>query len=322
MNRIRTTPALWALLLTLCAPVAGWADVIERAFDVEPGGRFVLDTDRGSVEVKTTDDARVTVRVERRVRSGSAEETDHEVRFDQRGQEVSVRGETERGFLGLRSSRLEVRYTVTVPRRFDVRLDTAGGDVTVTDLEGELFAHTSGGDLVLGRILGAVDASTSGGDIELSGSTVEATLRSSGGDLRIGDVDGKVDAHTSGGNVRIDRAGGNVTASTSGGDITVGEVRGAIDARTSGGDVVAMLATQPESDCRLSTSGGRVEVRLAAGIGADVDAYTSGGALELDLPLTVRGTLGKSRVQGEVNGGGPLLTLRSSGGDIVVRGLD
>ncbi|MEZ5331969.1 MAG: DUF4097 family beta strand repeat-containing protein [Thermoanaerobaculia bacterium] len=322
MNRTRTASAVAALLLALCRPVASAADVIERTFDVEPGGRFVLDTDRGSVEVKTTEEARVGVRVERRVRSGSARETDHEVRFDQRGSEVSVRGETDRGLLGLRSSRLEVRYTVTVPRRFDLRLDTAGGDITVTDLEGDLAAHTSGGDMALGRIFGAVDASTSGGDVELSGSTVEATLRSSGGDLRIGDVDGRVDALTSGGDVRIDRAGGDVTASTSGGNITVGEVRGAIDARTSGGDVIATLTTQPESDCRLSTSGGSVEVRLAAGIGAEVDAYTSGGELELDVPVTVRGKLSKSRVEGRVNGGGPLLTLRSSGGDIVVRGLD
>lgn len=322
MNRMPRPVPVFALLLALCWPGSGRADVVERSFDVQPGGSLTLDTDRGSIEVTTTEAPRVTVRVEREALDGSLDEQDHEVELEQRGPDVSIRGETARSALwGWRSSRLRVRYTIVVPRRYDLDLETSGGDIAVADLDGEVRARTSGGDLVLGRIAGPVTATTSGGDVELSSSTGPATLRSSGGDIAVGDVDGAVDAHTSGGDVRIERAAGDVAVSTSGGDISVAEVHGAIDARTSGGDVTATIATQPRSDCRLSTSGGRVEVRLAADLAADVDAYTSGGRLELDLPLTVRGTISRTRVEGTLNGGGPRLTLRSSGGNIVVRGL-
>jgi DUF4097 and DUF4098 domain-containing protein YvlB len=312
---------LCALLLTPCWSAAVRADVVERSFDVRPGGTLRLDTDRGSIEITTVEAPRVTVRVERESRSGSIDVEDHRVELEQNEADVVVRGDTERGLFGWRSSRLHVRYLVTVPSRYDLDLETAGGDITVSDLEGEVRARTSGGDLVLGRVDGPVTASTSGGDVELTASSVSATVRSSGGDLRIGDVQGRVDAHTSGGNVWIEHAAGDVVASTSGGDISVAQVRGAIEARTSGGDIVATIAVQPIADCSLSTSGGRVEVRLAADLAADIDAHASGGRLQLDLPLTVRGAISRSRVEGTLNGGGPRLTLRSSGGDILLRRL-
>ncbi|MGH9464007.1 MAG: DUF4097 family beta strand repeat-containing protein [Thermoanaerobaculia bacterium] len=310
-----------ALALTLAAAAAARADVIERSFEVAPGGTLTLTTDRGDVTVTAVDGTTVRVRVERLARAGSSVE-DHQVAFEPSGSDLTVRGETARGGLwGWRSVRLGVRYAVEVPRRYHLELDTAGGDVSVGPVEGELRAETSGGDVTLGEIAGPVWAHSSGGDVRLEGATEHARLETSGGDVEIGAVEGPVEARTSGGDIRIERARGDVDAETSGGDIEIEELFGAIQAHTSGGDVVARLAVQPQSNCRLSTSGGDVVVQLADSIAVEIDASSSGGSVSVEMPVTVSGTLSRGRLEATLGSGGPLLHLRTSGGDIEIRKL-
>jgi DUF4097 and DUF4098 domain-containing protein YvlB len=112
---------------------------------------------------------------------------------------------------------------------------------------------------------------------------------------------------------------GNVVARTSGGGIHVDDVMGSIDARTSGGSVTARISRQPEDDCRLTTSGGSVTVSLAKDIRVDVDASTSGGRVSTDFPVTLRGEISKRSLRAKINGGGPELYLRTSGGSIHIR---
>ena len=123
------------------------------------------------------------------------------------------------------------------------------------------------------------------------------------------------------GSITIDRSGGSVVAKTSGGSVTVNEVLGSIEASSSGGSVKARISSQPLADCRLTTSGGRVEVSLAGPIAVDLDAKTSGGRVHLEMPVTIQGDVSKTRVRGSINGGGPQLYLRTSGGSIYVKEL-
>ena len=60
---------------------------------------------------------------------------------------------------------------------------------------------------------------------------------------------------------------------------------------------------------------------LAPNIAVDLDAHTSGGGVNSDLPITVMGHVSEDSLNGKVNGGGPKLVLRSSGGGIHVRKL-
>jgi len=71
----------------------------------------------------------------------------------------------------------------------------------------------------------------------------------------------------------------------------------------------------------LSTSGGKVVATVDKAVAFHLDASTSGGDVEADgLTITIEyGGQGKSRLAGDVNGGGPLLKLHSSGGDVVVK---
>jgi DUF4097 and DUF4098 domain-containing protein YvlB len=302
-------------------------DTIKKSFQVGPGGRLTLETDRGSIEVKTVDSNTLEVEVNRKVYALDREKADEilkdfDIEFTQRGNDLHIRGEFKRprpSFWGWRRQRLRLHYLVSVPKKYNVDLKTAGGSISIDDLEGEVRSKTSGGSLRFGHIQGPVWGRTSGGSIRLADCIGRADIKTSGGSISIGEVDGDIVVHTSGGSIRIDRATGSVMAKTSGGSITVEEVMGEIEARTSGGSVVARITRQPQKNCLLRTSGGNVVVYLADNIAVDVDAETSGGYIKTELPITVQGKVGKTKLQGKMNGGGPELFLRTSGGNIHLR---
>ena len=278
---------------------AAMADDIRRNFDVGAGGTLVIDTNPGKIDVRT-DGRDVQIEV---LRDGERSD-EFEVSFEQDGNEVRVRGEWPEEMSSRRArSKVKIEYRITIPQQFDLDLSTSGGSIRVDDLEGKIRAQTSGGSLKFGFVRGQVDADTSGGSITLEGAGADATLDTSGGSIRVGEVAGDLRANTSGGSIRIAGVNGNVNASTS------------------GGSVEATLLQQPTSDCRLSTSGGTVTLRMAGEFAVDIDASSSGGNVRSDFPLDGK-TKSKRRLSGSINGGGPLMRLRSSGGGVRIRRAD
>ena len=302
---------------------------IERSFQTTPGGRLTIDADRGSIEIRTADRDQVDVKIERKVKRGkkwSVEEVleDFTITFDHGDAGVTIsakHGEKSRWRWNRERSRLQVKFVITVPQWYNVDLKTLGGNISVEDLEGEVRSQTAGGNLRIGRIRGPVWGKTAGGNIKVEGTEGDAEVKTSGGGITIGNVAGKVDAKTAGGSIRIDRATGSVNARTYGGNITVEEVMGSINAKTLGGSVKAYLSRQPEGDCSLETAGGNVTAYIVEDIAVEVDAKTPGGRVSSDIPVAtvVQGKINKNELQGTINGGGPLLKLRTYGGSIRLR---
>ena len=329
-GKFQIMPILQCVLFTTTAIAdAVVEDNIERSFQVAPSGRLTIDADRGSIEVRTANRDLVDVKIERKIKENgkwSAEEVleDFVITFDHNDDGVTIRAKYDRENhrrWNRERNRLKIKFLITVPQRYNVDMKTSGGDISVEDLEGEVRSQTSGGGLRFGSIKGPVWGRTSGGGIKLEGTQGDAEVKTSGGGITIGNVEGAVEAVTSGGSIRIDRAVGSVNAKTSGGGITVEEVVGNINAKTSGGSIKTYISRQPEEDCSLETSGGNVTVYLVEGIAVDVDARTSGGHVSTDVPIAVvvQGKINRNRLQGAINGGGPLLKLRTSGGSIHLR---
>ncbi len=296
----------------------------EKSFSVKPGGWLELQADFGSVEVRSWPQNEVKVEVrkwveDRHHRSAKELFEDYEIRYNQTDRGVSIVAEMRgRGFFH-NNDGLQVEFRLTVPKQYNLDLNTSGGSIDVDDLVGEARVKTSGGSLSLGRIEGPVDANTSGGSIELRQAKGKVLARTSGGGITLGEVSGDVDVETSGGSIEVDGAAGNLRAHTSGGGVSLRGLQGNVDASTSGGSLEAEILKQLDAPCELETSGGGVVVYLARDIKLDIDAYTSGGEVESDLPITVQGKFGEGKLRGKLNGGGPLLTLRTSGGDIELR---
>ena len=300
---------------------------VQSSYDVGAGGTLRIEASFGSIEVNTSSSNRVDVKVVRQVRDRFEDDeaqiiSEHQVEISQSGNDVIIAtmvsdAARDRWNDDYNTTPLRVRFEISVPRSYNVDLDTRGGNISVDDLDGEVNAETAGGNLEFGAINGTVWARTAGGNIKLAGSSGTAVVRTAGGNIEIGDVDGDVEAETSGGSIHIDHAGGEVRAKTSGGNITVDEVGGTIEAHTSGGNVSANITRQPAGDCRLSTSAGTVTVTLASGIGVDIDASTSIGGVSIDFDVDGRVT--RNSISGSINGGGPQLHLRTSAGRIRIR---
>ncbi|HWL15473.1 MAG TPA: DUF4097 family beta strand repeat-containing protein [Opitutus sp.] len=306
---MKTFPLLIAAGLWAALPLAASAEierVVEKSFNVQPGGTLSVETSGGSIRVETAQTSQVNVVAKQRIRASSEAEADRllkdlDLTIEQNGNDVRARAKLN----GIKWGRqpVQVDFVVSVPTRYHADLRTSGGNVDVGDLDGRLQARTSGGNVTLGRITGDVDAGTSGGDV------------------RLAEGKGRVKLGTSGGNIRVQRAGGHTELDTSGGNIEIESVEGSIQADTSGGNVRAGIRGPLQGDCVLGTSGGQVRVTVDKTAAFNLDASTSGGDVEAEgLTITIeRGGSGKSRLAGKVNGGGPLLKLRSSGGDIDVK---
>ncbi|MYA17960.1 MAG: DUF4097 domain-containing protein [Gammaproteobacteria bacterium] len=310
---MRQASAYTASVVVALMATGAVAETEQRSFEASAGGRFVLDADWGRVEVETWDRDAVDVVVERTDELESLE-------FDEQEGTVSVRARRkERGVFGWFRSDDAPLFQVSVPRRFDLDLTTAGGKIDIADIDGEVVARTAGGSLVVGEVAGSVHGRTAGGSIRIADATGAVDVGTSGGTIRLGRVGGPVHARTTGGSIHIDDALGSVSAHTTGGSIRLGHVGGTLDAKTTGGSIRATLARQPEGDSRLRTTGGSIELAVSEDVGVDIDARTTGGRVSSDLQTEVPVSQSKSALVSEVNGGGPKLTLRTTGGSIRLR---
>lgn len=300
-------------------------EIIEESFDIAKGGLITLDADLGSIVIEGGGGSEVVVSIIKGVNNVNQRNAQelfdrYEVSFDERGRGLEIRGDYDkpRGRMNYRNS-LKVHYELLVPEDVELDIKTAGGSIHVENIAGDVNLHTSGGSLQLRDLAGEVIAKTSGGSIQGRNLGNYVDLHTSGGSINIDGAQGALDAKTSGGSINIADVDGPVEAQTSGGTIRLREIAGAVNARTSGGSIEAEIIGQPEDDMRLQTSGGSVTIHLDDNVRADIDAKASGGTVSTDFPVTVRGTLKKTQLQGEINGGGPMLTLRTSGGSVRIR---
>jgi DUF4097 and DUF4098 domain-containing protein YvlB len=232
---------------------------MEKNLPLLPGGAFTLETEAGAVTVVGDSTADVFVLV-------TSERDDlvrrMDFRFDAQPGAVRVKA-TRRSHLVADWLRHwgwndRLRFEVHVPRRTGVAVQTAGGSVQITGLEGGARIHTSGGGLRLMNIGGDVEARTSGGPIRIQDVRGSVQARTAGGGIDVASVGGRVEVSTSGGSIRIDGSGGDVSARTSGGAIQVDQAGGRVEARTSGGPIRVRFAPGNGHGGALHTSGGSV----------------------------------------------------------------
>ncbi len=314
----RRLPLALALAVLLApALVLRADDRMEKTLKLAPGGRFALDTELGSVTVTGTEspDARLVITSKRR-------DLDELLRFTfQEGSgSASVTARRKGGsifpWLGHHGS---VHYEIKVPARTLLDIDTSGGAIQIFAIRSEARLQTSGGRIVVRDLVGDLDGRTSGGGIDLEKIRGRVDVETSGGGIEATEIDGPIEADTSGGGVRLDRVSGDIRAHSSGGGIRIFEAGGRVVADTSGGGIQASFARGNDRGGSLETSGGGIQVELDPSVGLQIDA--SGTSVRADLPLTVKGTNSRRRLQGTLGRGGELLKMHTSGGGVRINAL-
>ena len=231
-----------------------------KTFEVDPGGSLTLDTTLGSFYVDAGATDTVTVEALLEVEADNFEKAerkfkDLQLSFTQNGNDVEIHSD----FRGLKRG-LSLEFRISVPRNYNLKLKTGGGNIEVVDVYGNVSAHTSGGSIRIKRVNGPVMVQTAGGSI------------------RVEHVIGQIQAVTKGGNVTArmsDQLSADCYLSTSGGKVAV-ELNQAsgfdVDAKTRAGHVITefpitMQGKLSGKSCKTSINGGgpKLVLRSAAG---------------------------------------------------------
>ncbi len=293
MRMARMTLMVMALTL-LAVPAA--AEIVEREIRARPGGLLEFDLETGGgIEITGWDRDVVSITAD----LGGRDRDDADLTMEPTSGGVRIASE----FRSRRRSRsTEFRFEVMVPRRYDVLIDSAGGGVSITGVEGRMSGETAGGALELREVRGELGLKTMGGRITLERVEADGSVTTMGGQLDLTEVSGELDVSTMGGQIDLRDVHGNVKASTMG---------GAINHTSSGrGDV--------DTAVRLSTMGGAITVGEAP-LGADLE--TMGGAIEVRSAgrFVKAETMGGNIQIREIDG---WVRAKTMGGDVYVRLVD
>ncbi|MGA9967698.1 MAG: hypothetical protein WBQ10_21050 [Terriglobales bacterium] len=211
----------------------------------------------------------------------------------------------------------------------DVSLHTGGGSIKVNSAKGKIEAESGGGSVsIVSGMQGAV-LETGGGSIQVERCAGRVKASTGGGSIDLGDIGGPVEMETGGGSIRLSSAKGPVRAETGGGSIELNGVPSARAETAAGGITAKFVAANGEHhDSELETSAGDITVYLAPNVNISVRAsieVANGHSIRSDFPdirvTTEGGDYGPKTVtaEGSLNGGGPVLKVRTTTGDICFR---
>ena len=301
-KRIVSIFAITALLSAASASAREYP--IEKSFAVTPGGVLKIDSNVASAEIVTGDSNKVEVRLERNRSDRYQRETD--AILEQLQLEMVEANNTVRLVARVPDDRkremhsIPLAFRITIPRKFNVDARTLGSS-SVGDLDGVAKVSTAGGGLKVGNVTGSVIA------------------RSAGGGITIGDVGADLDATSAGGSLKVGKVAGRVTANAAGGSVSIDEAEEILQATATGGSVKAVVSKPPRSDSRITATGGSIDLRLTDSAAVDLDAKCLAGRITSNFTLEPKESLGSTRLQAQIGGGGPALVLRATGGSIDLR---
>lgn len=280
------------------------AVMLQRSFAVTDGGGLVVDVADADVTISTGADGEAAIAVEVSARDLAwGREVFERMQFEATSEanvvtlkaiDPRIEGHEWRAHKGV-----HVVARVTIPSRFDVRVATGDGDVTLADVAGRVNLRTGDGDIVTGDVDGDVSVHTGDGDL------VMGALRGPGVSVHSGDGDVRIAAITA---ERIEIA-------TSDGDVQLRSVSGPLDARTGDGDVDVHL--ERAAPLSVRTGDGDVSITTAGPFGMTLDLQ--GESVDLPSGLTLQRSPSGRAATGSIHGGGPDIKVSTGDGAIRMR---
>jgi DUF4097 and DUF4098 domain-containing protein YvlB len=228
-----------------------------------------------------------------------------------------------------------------------VNAETGGGSIEVGTVNGELGLHTGGGSIQVKQANGKLIAETGGGSIEIQSCAQGATIETGGSSIVVRHCNGKVKASTGGGSIDLSDVGGSEEIETGGGSIRLTSAKGHVHAETGGGGIE--LFGVPSASAETGAGGITVKLVNTGGERHDSDLETAAGDITVyiasDVAINVRASVDMGNghqitsdfqdihvsseggpygpktlmAEGRLNGGGPLLKVHTSTGDICIK---
>ena len=314
------------------APAPAVDSVIEKTIPASSGERMYIDLrPGGGITIHGWNQSQVRMRA---VLSGNrVRET--RVTFERGPNGIELRAVVE--YTGNDyNSRNSNSFELWVPRQFDVQMSSAGGGISIDNLEGRFSGNTGGGGITLENVSGEAALNTGGGEVRVSNSSLNGSVTTGGGGGIVTNTTGDIRVTSGGGAVirdgvsqgqtRVYGVGGLAAASVSSGGqgsrspliVVDGKVvaSDAVSYNTAGGDI--QLESVPNGG-RFNTGGGSIVI---GSVGAPASFNTGGGNIRLsNVADDVTATTGAGSVEITViegNGSARNVTVATGTGQVVI----
>lgn len=141
------------------------------------------------------------------------------------------------------------------------------------------------------------------------------------GALTIAGINGNVNGGTHNGKVKAKQVCGSTKLNTHNGGILCEEISGDLHLTTHNGAVKAFYSADSPAVCNVSmvTHNGGIVFVSPPGFSAAVQASTHNGSINTELPIMVKGTINKRKLNGIIGSGQGNLNLRTHNGSINIK---
>jgi DUF4097 and DUF4098 domain-containing protein YvlB len=280
-----------ALTLAQSAPARQTAPQTDETVPVQRGGRLTINNLAGEVVIHSWDKDSVHVVARHQAR------TRVNIRPTAAGLSIDASGT-----VGPQGS---VDYDITAPAWMPVRVEGTYNFVTVDGAQGEVFANTVRGDVIIKGGTGVVTAKSVEGEVQVEGAR---------GKINVSSVNEKV---------KISDTSGDITAESVNGSITMTGIDSkSVDASTVNGDIVFEGKIADGGHYNFGTHNGNVSLGLPETVNATFTIRTYQGSFATDLPLEgiTRADIQRGRrVTSTLGNGSADVSLETFGGAIRVR---
>ena len=293
---------------------------VSQTVKVGDGAAVDLSQISGDVRVTAGSGSEIKIDATKRVRHRNAEEAKRllealRIEVNNFSGRVEVRTiYPRRGQFGNNIS-ASVDYVISVPPSAAVALKSISGDISVTNVKGEVRVETVSGDVnVIGTPNVAIAKTISGDVTARDVSTQTSMLLStvSGTVIATGIKARSLEAGSVSGDVRL-----------------VGSEVERLEARSISGNIEFDAPLSKGGRYEFTSHSGNVRLLLSGNTGFELDADTFGGNVRSDLPVTLRtvgrqdGNQGRGRgsnraVRGSYGDASAFLSVRSHSGSVVI----
>jgi hypothetical protein len=302
-------------------------DRISKSFNVQGRSKLVIHNDDGRTTIQPGSANEVRIEVTKEVFHAKNEveakkEADKvQVTLEQVGDRIEVRTVRPNWKISFGGRpQVEINYQIFAPVETDISTKTSDGPVEISGIHGNLQILSSDGDITFSDCNGDIDIQSGDGDIHANKSTggIQISLRD--GDLTASELSGQLVLKSSDGDVSVNGFQGKVDAASRDGKVDLNGIFTSLSARSSDGDVdvTVQRGSVMQQDWGLSSRDGDIQLRLPDDFSADLSVRARDGRINTTVPVSVKGSLSENALSGKLNGGGYLLDIRTSDGDIEI----
>ena len=262
---------------------------------------LVVDCTAGDITVIEADDARVEL-------TGmivGRQDNEKYLEVSKQDGTLTVRFDVETGFGNLFFADMQMKVYLPKEQMLDLQLISTSGNIQMKDLAfGDVSVSQTSGDVDIGNCCGTImDMEITSGNTQITGAAFD-----------------EIQVISTSGNVDIEDTSANLTVGVTSGNINITNVSGELDAETTSGNITVDAAQADFGEMDIGATSGNVKLYLDEDAAFDLRANTISGKVQTEFDILVSGSDGltDTNVSGACNGGGPLIDIEATSGNISV----